>query len=670
MSHEIGWIIFGKLPTILILCTALYVCARRVGPLLAAWSFAAFFVTLSIGATVFPSILGALAGGSLSLLFTLRLLSKQTKLWRATIWPLVSSFVALIMVGRIGCWLSGCCFGEVSHLPWATQYTDELTINIYHAQRYGDLAQHGPLAVHPVQLYESLGAMLLLFVFSGFKKRLGEVSAAFLLLTSYLSLYGALNPLRAYLNTPSSLIQWGLFSKLQWILFTLGMISVVMALRNLKTTHNSLVHTKAPSHYNQFFKSGSVIKLVIIWSLLACIGSLSLYIGTPFSAQLSMIGLCLSTAVFIESLEQQGKLKINLSLTVLRPILPQVFNQVLNTANLSLSSRSLLLLLLLPLCLIPLSLRSIATPGLGSLPSGKNWVYQMDDSSKKLVRIGRVQDLINPQTAIEIDMDAEAVGETKDGNKIFAPNRRKPKIKPQKRKLSISLGRSKQSFENEYEIIEGGDSCSGPDSVVTYNNKQTRSFDMAVVSYDLPQLSSGNTHRMLASWYHEQVSGTRSVNFDYDSSNSTEEETFADLMHIGLGYEFNSDFIRGGIGLENTWGSTSETFTKGDYETDKLPVRPIGLLGFGYKYLYLEGGTGPVWGAPGVGNVFFSLGIYVPINDDFQAMARFGRALLGPDSINIFSGQVGVMIKGFEIKVNFGETGGPSGAQFGYGITL
>ena len=65
------WVIFGKLPTTLILSAALYICAKRVGPLITAWSFSAFFVTLSVGATAFPSILGAMAGGIISLFLVL-----------------------------------------------------------------------------------------------------------------------------------------------------------------------------------------------------------------------------------------------------------------------------------------------------------------------------------------------------------------------------------------------------------------------------------------------------------------------------------------------------------------------------------------------------------------------------------------------------------------------
>ena len=52
-------------------------------------------------------------------------------------------------VGRLGCFANGCCHGSVCHLPWAVTYTDPLSA--------------APLLtpLHPTQLYEALGLVLL-----------------------------------------------------------------------------------------------------------------------------------------------------------------------------------------------------------------------------------------------------------------------------------------------------------------------------------------------------------------------------------------------------------------------------------------------------------------------------------------------------------------------------
>ncbi|MAD61737.1 MAG: hypothetical protein CMH49_09565 [Myxococcales bacterium] len=659
------WVIFGKLPTTLILSAALYICAKRIGPLIAAWSFSAFFVTLSVGATLFPSIIGALAGGTISLLLVLSFLSNQAKLWRSVIWPLVSAFVSLIMIGRIGCWLSGCCFGELSHLPWATQYTDELTIGIYHAQRYGALAEHGPLTVHPVQVYESLGAFALLIGFTLNKKRLGEVSSAFLLLGSYLSLYAILNPLRAYLNTPSSLVMWWGVSKLQWTLLTLSVGAVIIALRYIKTSRLTLMNMQNPNQHNQFFGRSSVFKLIILWAFMVGVGSLSLYLGTPFSAQLSMVGMCLSTVALLDSLALHNH-RFNIRLSIPQRLLPSS-----SDLGLTVSFRSILLLALLPLCLIPLTLRSNAAPdGSDYLSSGKNWVYHMDQKSKKLLRIGRVEDILVPFSSVDVDHDFQRSQEKDSmyddlkGSRLSTqdPVRvKKNKVKPQKPRVSFTLGRSKLNVvDNEYQITEGDDSCSGPDSITTYKNQQTRSYNVAVIGYDLPMFESGAKHRLLGSWYHEKINGNRQIDYDDfdDNSDNTIEDNkvFLDQMHLGFAYEFTNRFLRLGAGLRFTWGNTNDQFTKSDSEYSVNKVAPDILFGFGYKYVFYESGIGPVWGAPGLANPFVGLGVYAPFSERLQFFGRLGNAFLGPGDIHIIVGEVGVQTHYVRASFSFSES--------------
>jgi len=48
-------------------------------------------------------------------------------------------------LGRIGCFLNGCCFGKPSQLPWAVQFP-----------AYGASGLTSGCAVHPTQLYEAL----------------------------------------------------------------------------------------------------------------------------------------------------------------------------------------------------------------------------------------------------------------------------------------------------------------------------------------------------------------------------------------------------------------------------------------------------------------------------------------------------------------------------------
>lgn len=61
-----------------------------------------------------------------------------------------TSTLLSISIGRVGCFLAGCCWGKVCSLPWAVNYTDPEVFNTVQGLR-----------VHPTQIYESLGAFLL-----------------------------------------------------------------------------------------------------------------------------------------------------------------------------------------------------------------------------------------------------------------------------------------------------------------------------------------------------------------------------------------------------------------------------------------------------------------------------------------------------------------------------
>lgn len=52
-------------------------------------------------------------------------------------------------IGRLGCFAAGCCYGRPSPYPWAVQFKDPMA-----------LAPLG-IALHPAQLYESAGLLLL-----------------------------------------------------------------------------------------------------------------------------------------------------------------------------------------------------------------------------------------------------------------------------------------------------------------------------------------------------------------------------------------------------------------------------------------------------------------------------------------------------------------------------
>ena len=68
-------------------------------------------------------------------------------------------------IGRIGCFLSGCCFGKVSNLPWAVSYPENSIPFLVHkhANFLSDNARLS-LAIHPIAIYEIIFNIILFII--------------------------------------------------------------------------------------------------------------------------------------------------------------------------------------------------------------------------------------------------------------------------------------------------------------------------------------------------------------------------------------------------------------------------------------------------------------------------------------------------------------------------
>jgi phosphatidylglycerol:prolipoprotein diacylglycerol transferase len=83
-------------------------------------------------------------------------------------------------VGRIGCFLAGCCYGGVCARPWAVTFTNPLAAEL----------SGTPLGVpvHPVQLYESAAALGIFFSVLRLERRPGDFAGR--TFWTYVLLYG------------------------------------------------------------------------------------------------------------------------------------------------------------------------------------------------------------------------------------------------------------------------------------------------------------------------------------------------------------------------------------------------------------------------------------------------------------------------------------------------
>jgi len=81
-------------------------------------------------------------------------------------------------VGRIGCFLAGCCYGKTCTHAWAVTFTDP------RAHENVGVPLHVP--IHPTQLYSSINALLLFFVLLWISRRKRFQGQVF---WSYVALY-------------------------------------------------------------------------------------------------------------------------------------------------------------------------------------------------------------------------------------------------------------------------------------------------------------------------------------------------------------------------------------------------------------------------------------------------------------------------------------------------
>lgn len=135
-----------------------------------------------------------------------------------------------LAIGRVGCFLNGCCYGGPCDLPWAVRFPPHSPPWLDQMQRgllppAADAGEPWSLAIHPAQLYAAVDALLLSLLaiaFTPWARREGEVFA--LVLTLHPVSRMLLEAIRVdeppALGTPLSISQ----------LISLALIALAMAL--------------------------------------------------------------------------------------------------------------------------------------------------------------------------------------------------------------------------------------------------------------------------------------------------------------------------------------------------------------------------------------------------------------------------------------------------------
>lgn len=95
------------------------------------------------------TILTGMAGGYLGVVVAKWTLDIHTRTGDSFAMPVAAS----VAVGRLGCFVAGCCYGRATTMPWGVVF-----------------AQHGPQPRHPAQLYEAAFHALAALALYGFER--------------------------------------------------------------------------------------------------------------------------------------------------------------------------------------------------------------------------------------------------------------------------------------------------------------------------------------------------------------------------------------------------------------------------------------------------------------------------------------------------------------------
>lgn len=279
------------------------VCAI-VGSKLVLFSADEFFVFLQsfqFPATSQKTFLGGVLGGMLGLWLARKWLGLSRSVQDDFAFPLLGA----LAVGRIGCLLSGCCFGTPTGLPWGVYYkAGSLPYQFQLSQGHLGADAACSLAAHPAPLYEAIFCLVLICLLLILKKKHTWKAPGNLFCFSMIA-YGCFRFLVEFVRAGGSaylglkIVQWGL----------LGAIAVGLALLTYRERHHAARTVGSPRYTDSHSKS------LVFFSLLCVIIILGRNWFTPLEMTVlkgfSTIGIVSFTVVqFLTSVRVRGRVVI------------------------------------------------------------------------------------------------------------------------------------------------------------------------------------------------------------------------------------------------------------------------------------------------------------------------------------------------------------------------
>jgi len=122
-------------------------------------------------------------------------------------------------IGRVGCFVAGCCWGAPTHLPWAVTFTNQESHD-----RFGTPIN---VPLHPSQLYESGAELIIMAILLWMFRRPHREGA---IVAWYLVLYSIVRFFVEFVRNHEQALVWGL-SLTQWISLATLAAGAVMLIR-------------------------------------------------------------------------------------------------------------------------------------------------------------------------------------------------------------------------------------------------------------------------------------------------------------------------------------------------------------------------------------------------------------------------------------------------------
>jgi phosphatidylglycerol:prolipoprotein diacylglycerol transferase len=145
----------------------------------------------------------------------------------------ISPSIALgIMFTRAGCFLSGCCYGKPTTLPWGVHFPDGCAAHIYSIRMADQLALPS-VHLHPAQLYAAVYGLIIFVLLLLIERRVSKRGGTF---GAFLLLYGlsrfALDFFRFYEENMRVFLDLSLN---QFLSIGLAVLGVILLVRKVET---------------------------------------------------------------------------------------------------------------------------------------------------------------------------------------------------------------------------------------------------------------------------------------------------------------------------------------------------------------------------------------------------------------------------------------------------